>query len=86
MTLEQSTGRLLGYVTLAHNGDAQPHSVRDAAARRSYPCEQAHKIDLFEAVSAPAELNTDDVREIKRGPREARRRRARPSPPLLSRW
>ena len=66
VTLEQSTGRLLGYVTLAHNGDAQPCSVRDAAARRSYPCEQAHGIDLFEAVSAPADLNTAQVREIKR--------------------
>jgi hypothetical protein len=65
ITISRSSGKLLGYVTMAHNGDTGPRSVRDGARGR-YPCERAHRIDIFDRVDAPADLMTDQVREVKR--------------------
>ncbi|MBA8826612.1 hypothetical protein FHX42_003991 [Saccharopolyspora lacisalsi] len=66
VTLDEKTGEILGYITLAQNADPQPVSVRDHESRHRFPVEGAHEVDLFGAVDAPAELTTHEVYEIKR--------------------
>jgi hypothetical protein len=66
VVLDSDSGELLGYVTLAHNGDNEAVSVLEEGRRSRFPCEVAHEIDLFTAVSAPSTLLSREVREIKR--------------------
>jgi hypothetical protein len=65
LTLDDRTGKILGYVALVGNGDTSPRALSDARRGR-YPVEQAHRIDLFDIVGTPDDLTTHDVREIKR--------------------
>ncbi|MEU6561300.1 hypothetical protein [Nocardia nova] len=62
--LDSDTGEMLGYVELASNG-GPAESVR-SKQRRLFPVEEVHGIDIFETVGAPADLNTENVREVKR--------------------
>jgi hypothetical protein len=84
--LDSATGAILGYVELASNGGpAAP--VRATADRPLFPVEQTHGIDIFDVVDAPADLSTDQVREVKRmvhnGALDDRRTRYRVSIELI---
>jgi len=59
------TGRILGYVALVGSGDPAPTLMSDPARRR-FPVEVAHDLDLPALVPLPADLLTSDVRELKR--------------------
>jgi hypothetical protein len=61
----EESGRLLGYVCLAGNGDLAPRPVTGRGRGKAFPVEVAHGIDVFSAVGAPA-LVTSEVREVKR--------------------
>lgn len=61
LTLDSTSGQILGYVTLVGHDD----SAVDGARGR-FPVEQAHDIDLFKAVGLPPTTKPGRVREIKR--------------------
>jgi len=65
VTLDQPSGRILGYVGLASSADAEP---RDPAAedRAPFPCEVAHGVNVFARVRPMPDLHTHEVREVKR--------------------
>lgn len=66
VTLDSGTGEILGYLMLAGSSDPHPVSVRDFCARGRFPVEDAHGLDLFAAVDAPAGITTREVAEVKR--------------------
>ena len=59
------SGRILGYVSLATNGDGEPRDLFDPA-RAPYPVEEAHGINIFDHVAPLPGLGTHEVRELKR--------------------
>ncbi|MEU3713669.1 hypothetical protein [Streptomyces catenulae] len=65
ITTDTETGRILGYVALAHSTDPAPRPLA-APDRRLFPCEEAHAIRLHEVVPETTELRTHDIREVKR--------------------
>lgn len=65
ITIDTDTGRILGYVALAHSKDPQPRPLT-APDRSLFPCEEAHAMRLHTALPDAAELCTHQIREIKR--------------------
>ncbi|MEU7040702.1 hypothetical protein AB0A77_06535 [Streptomyces varsoviensis] len=65
ITTDQETGRILGYVSLAHSEDHSPRPL-DAPDRRLFPCEQAHNLRLLSLLPPSDGLTTHSVREVKR--------------------
>ncbi|MEV0279144.1 hypothetical protein AB0I22_22545 [Streptomyces sp. NPDC050610] len=65
ITTDQETGRILGYVSLAHSEDHAPRPL-DAPDRRLFPCEQAHNLRLLSLLKPYDGLTTHSVREVKR--------------------
>jgi hypothetical protein len=66
LALDEASGEILGYLELAGNGDVIPHPVHEASTRNPFPVEEAHRIDLFQAVAARHDLTTHTVWEAKR--------------------
>ncbi|WP_405777338.1 hypothetical protein [Streptomyces sp. NBC_00859] len=62
---DTGTGRILGYVSLAHSGDPEPQPV-SAEERVLFPCEQAHGMRLLSLLPASRGLSTHAIREVKR--------------------
>lgn len=58
-------GQILGYVTLATNGDERPMDLLDPARDR-FPVEAAHDINVFEHVAPKPGVRSHEVRELKR--------------------
>ncbi len=58
-------GRILGYLSLAGSGDARPYELIDPA-RRPFPVEVAHDLNLFHRVEPVDGVRSDQVRELKR--------------------
>lgn len=65
VTFDTRTGRILGYVCLATNGDTEPRSLGMDRQAARFPVELAHDLDVFVAVGSPA-THSGHVREIKR--------------------
>ncbi|MEV0264525.1 hypothetical protein AB0I49_24745 [Streptomyces sp. NPDC050617] len=65
ITTDQETGRILGYVSLAHSEDHAPRPL-DAPDRRLFPCEQAHNLRLLSLLQPSDGMTTHSVREVKR--------------------
>ena len=59
------SGRILGYVSLATNGDGETRDLFDPE-RASYPVEEAHGINIFDHVAPLPGVRTHEVRELKR--------------------
>ncbi|HEU4998620.1 MAG TPA: hypothetical protein VFT68_06715 [Lapillicoccus sp.] len=59
------SGRILGYVSLATNGDGESRDLFDPE-RASYPVEEAHGINIFDHVAPLPGVRTHEVRELKR--------------------
>lgn len=59
------SGQILGYVSLASCGAAEPAPLLDRDRAR-YPVEVAHDINVFDHVAPLAGVQTDQVRELKR--------------------
>lgn len=66
LALDETSGEILGYLELAGNGDGIPQPVHGASNRNPFPVEQAHRIDLFQAVAPRRDLTTHTVWEAKR--------------------
>ncbi|NDZ80942.1 hypothetical protein G3I19_20875 [Streptomyces sp. SID10853] len=62
---DTETGRILGYVSLAHSGDPEPQPA-SAPERVLFPCEQAHGMRLISLLPGSAGLSTHAIREVKR--------------------
>lgn len=58
-------GRILGYVSLATNGDPTPYGAFDQR-RRPFPVEVAHGVNIFDHVAPLPDVRSDQVRELKR--------------------
>jgi hypothetical protein len=65
LTLSGRTGRILGYLSLTTSADGDPRALL-APDRARFPVEEAHGINVFSRVPAPAGVRTDQVRELKR--------------------
>ncbi len=59
------TGRILGYVSLATNGDEESRDLFDPA-RAAFPVEEAHGVNIFDHVAPLEGVGTHEVRELKR--------------------
>ncbi|HEY8307286.1 MAG TPA: hypothetical protein VIG79_11465 [Lapillicoccus sp.] len=59
------SGRILGYVSLATNGDGESRDLFDPE-RAAFPVEEAHAINIFDRVAPLAGVGTHEVRELKR--------------------
>ncbi len=59
------TGRILGYVSLATNGDEESRDLFDPA-RAAFPVEEAHGVNIFDHVAPLPGVGTHEVRELKR--------------------
>ena len=59
------TGRILGYVSLATNGDDESRDLFDPA-RAAFPVEEAHGVNIFDHVAPLPGVGTHEVRELKR--------------------
>ena len=59
------SGRILGYVSLATNGDGESRDLFDPE-RAAFPVEEAHGINIFDRVAPLAGVGTHEVRELKR--------------------
>jgi hypothetical protein len=64
LTVQQRTGRILGYLSLTSSGEPA-RDLRDPGRAR-FPVEEAHRIDVFDRVPVPPGVRTDQVRELKR--------------------
>ncbi|MET0740530.1 MAG: hypothetical protein ABWZ26_03140 [Candidatus Nanopelagicales bacterium] len=58
-------GRILGYLCLAGSGDSRPLELTDPA-RRPFPVEVAHDLNLFDRVPPHEGVRSNHVRELKR--------------------
>ncbi|WP_055547783.1 hypothetical protein [Streptomyces sp. NBRC 110028] len=65
ITTDADSGRILGYVALAHGKDPEPRPLL-APDRRLFPCEEAHAMRLQTVLPDAAALNTHEIREVKR--------------------
>jgi hypothetical protein len=65
ITTDAESGRILGYVALAHSKDPEPRPL-DAADRLPFPCEEAHAMRLQDVLADTAGLRTHEIREVKR--------------------
>ncbi len=65
ITTDARSGRILGYLALAHSQDPEPRPLA-AADRRLFPCEQAHDVRLQSLLPAAVDLTTHQIREVKR--------------------
>ncbi|MEW2396335.1 hypothetical protein [Streptomyces sp. NPDC046862] len=65
ITTDVASGRILGYVALAHTKDPEPRPL-NAADRHPFPCEQAHDVRLQDVLREAGDLTTHAVREVKR--------------------
>jgi hypothetical protein len=65
ITTEAASGRILGYVALAHSKDPEPRLLADAE-RLLFPCEEAHAMRLQAVLPDAADLETHQIREVKR--------------------
>lgn len=65
ITTDTASGRILGYVALAHSKDPEPRPL-NAADRHPFPCEQAHDVRLQNVLREAGDLTTHQVREVKR--------------------
>ncbi|MER7153064.1 MULTISPECIES: hypothetical protein [Streptomyces] len=65
ITTDAATGRILGYVALAHSKDPEPRPLADPE-RLLFPCEEAHAMRLQAVLPEAAELKTHEIREVKR--------------------
>lgn len=59
------TGRILGYVSLATNGDEESRDLFDPA-RAAFPVEEAHGVNIFDHVAPLPGTGSHEVRELKR--------------------
>ena len=59
------TGRILGYVSLATNGDEESRDLFDPA-RAAFPVEEAHGVNIFDHVAPLPGVGTHEVRGLKR--------------------
>ncbi|WSQ09296.1 hypothetical protein OG604_16790 [Streptomyces sp. NBC_01231] len=65
ITTDVASGRILGYVALAHSKDPEPRPL-NATDRHPFPCEQAHDVRLQNLLRDAGDLTTHEVREVKR--------------------
>ncbi|MFD3563586.1 hypothetical protein ACFWVU_28545 [Streptomyces sp. NPDC058686] len=65
ITIDEETGRILGYVALAHSKDPEPRPLTDPG-RLLFPCEEVHSVRLQTALPDVQALETRHVREVKR--------------------
>lgn len=68
ITIDEETGRILGYVALAHSQDPEPRRLADPG-RLPFPCEEVHSIRLQTALPDLPHvraLETRHIREVKR--------------------
>ncbi|MEV1077636.1 hypothetical protein AB0I98_05180 [Streptomyces sp. NPDC050211] len=63
--LEESTGAILRYVSITGSADSTPLPVTHPD-RAPFPCEVAHRINLFDHIPLDDPVTTDEVWEIKR--------------------
>jgi hypothetical protein len=71
VTLNQDTGRILGYVSLAHAGDVSGKVLGDRT-RTQFTFEVAHRLWVQDELPDLADVSCDKVREIKRFVRDSR--------------
>ncbi len=65
ITLDQRTGRILGYVSLAHGSEASGRRLGDPD-RAPFPFEVAHRLRVQDELPDVAAFACDAVREVKR--------------------
>ncbi|MEU1408548.1 hypothetical protein ABZ471_40745 [Streptomyces sp. NPDC005728] len=65
VTTHTGSGRIVGYVALAHSQDTKPRLLTDPA-RLLFPSEQVHGIQLQKLMDDPYTLTTHQIREVKR--------------------
>ncbi|MEU5536004.1 hypothetical protein [Streptomyces sp. NPDC020362] len=65
VTTHTDSGRIVGYVALAHSQDPEPQLLTDPA-RLPFSSEQVHDIRLQKLLDDPSTVTTHQIREVKR--------------------
>ncbi|MFJ1702307.1 hypothetical protein [Kitasatospora sp. NPDC088346] len=65
LAMDERTGAILRYVSLVGAPEGDPADLRDPD-RTPFPCERAHRINLFDHVAFEEEVTTSEVWEVKR--------------------
>lgn len=65
LVLDAESGTIVRYLSLLGTADPRPMPLTDPQ-RSWFPCEVAHRVNLFDHVVQPAELDSSNVWEIKR--------------------
>ncbi|MGW4802905.1 hypothetical protein [Kitasatospora sp. NPDC004272] len=65
LAMDERSGAILRYVSLVGAPDDAPQDPRDAA-RPPFPCEQAHRVNLFDHVEFDEPVATREIWEVKR--------------------